>query len=395
MGIKRIVDTSFWTDGKVDEFTPEDKYFMLYLLTNPFSTQLGIYEISVKQVAFHMGYSIDAVKALIERFENNYEMIVFSKQTNEIAIKNFLRHSIIKGGAPVRDCLIKEMKKVKNKDLISIVFAHIKGSENLNETVKNIIAEYEEKNGTLSYSNEKHNDNDNDNENENEVSLATIRGRIVNDSLFEEIKTDILDNKGDGDKACEWCGSKTTILHKHHYPVPKRLGGTKTVAICSNCHSEFHSKEREMFGGSYIELDEPKKTTTKSSKPQKQQRGEFHHVLLTEEQEDKLIEEYGLEFTLKAITFLDEYIEENKETKSEYKKKNHYLCIRRWVIDAVKEKEEKAIKKGEAPKPRYGNFDPKDAFEKAIARSYPEEPKTAGNDEVVRERADKLKLLLS
>ena len=29
MGIKRIVDTSFWTDGKVDEFTPEDKYLML------------------------------------------------------------------------------------------------------------------------------------------------------------------------------------------------------------------------------------------------------------------------------------------------------------------------------------------------------------------------------
>ena len=49
MGIKRIVDVSFWTDGKVDEFSPEDKYFMLYLLTNPFSKQLGIYEISIRQ----------------------------------------------------------------------------------------------------------------------------------------------------------------------------------------------------------------------------------------------------------------------------------------------------------------------------------------------------------
>ena len=170
MGIKRIVDTSFWTDGKVDDFSPEDKYFMLYLLTNPFSTQLGIYEISIKQVAFQMGYSIDAVKVLIDRFETKYNMIVFSPETNEIAIKNFLRHSIIKGGAPVRDCLIKEIKKVKNKNLISRVFAHIKGSESLNETVKRIIAEYEEKNGALSYSNEKENENENDNDNENEVS---------------------------------------------------------------------------------------------------------------------------------------------------------------------------------------------------------------------------------
>lgn len=166
MGIKRIVDTSFWTDGKVDEFTPEDKYFMLYLLTSPFSTQLGIYEISIKQGAFHMGYSDDAFKALLERFENKYGIIAYSKETNEIAIKNFLRHSIIKGGAPVRDCLIKEMKKVKNKDLISKVFAHIKGNEDLNGTVKIIIAEYEEKNGILSYSNEKQNENENENENE-------------------------------------------------------------------------------------------------------------------------------------------------------------------------------------------------------------------------------------
>ena len=164
MGIKRIVDTAFWTDGKVDDFSPEDKYFMLYLLTNPFTTQLGIYEISIKQVAFQLGYSVDAVNVLLERFENKYGIIIFSKSTNEVAICNFLRHSIIKGGAPVRDCLIKEMRKVKNKDLIARVFAHIKG-ENLNATVNNIIAEYEQQN-SLNYSNEKVNDNDNDNEND-------------------------------------------------------------------------------------------------------------------------------------------------------------------------------------------------------------------------------------
>lgn len=315
MGIKRIVDTSFWTDGKVDEFTPEDKYFMLYLLTNPFSTQLGIYEISVKQVAFHLGYSIDAVKALIERFENNYEMIVFSKVTNEIAIKNFLRHSIIKGGAPVRDCLIKEMKKVKNKDLISAVFAHIKGGEDLNETVKNIIAEYEEKNGTLSYSNEKNNENEN--ENDNEVSYPVSYHDTYNDTSDVSLK-----------------------------PQKKSSG-------------------------------------KKKEKPQKHKRGEYQHVLLSDEEEEKLIDEYGLEFALKAITFLDEYIEETG-----YSRKNHYLCIKRWVIDAVKEKEEKAIKAGKAPQTRYGDFDVQGAFENAVKRSYDEEPKM---DADLKKRMEALK----
>lgn len=157
MGIKRIVDVSFWTDNKVDEFSPEDKYFMLYLLTNPFTTQLGIYEISIKQAAFQMGYSIDAFNVLLDRFETKYHMIVYSKDTGEIAIKNFLRHSIMKGGKPVEDCIKRDMSKVKNRKLLDYVFSSISGKDDLNETVKKIISEYEYVNH-----NDNHNDNDND-----------------------------------------------------------------------------------------------------------------------------------------------------------------------------------------------------------------------------------------
>ena len=118
-----MVDMAFWTDSKVDEFSPEDKYFMLYILTNPFTTQLGIYEISIKQAAFQMGWSVDAFNVLLDRFENKYHMILYSKSTGEIAIKNFLRHSVIKGGKPVEDCIRKEMSRVKNNARIySVLF---------------------------------------------------------------------------------------------------------------------------------------------------------------------------------------------------------------------------------------------------------------------------------
>ena len=176
MGIKRIVDTSFWTDGKVDEFTPEDKYFMLYLLTCPFSKQLGIFEISVKQVAFQLGYSVDAVTALIERFENKYKIIIFSKETNEIAILNFLRHSVIKGGRPVEDCIKQDMAKVKNKALIEAVFNHINNYE-LNKTVKKIVDAY--------FNNDNNNDNDNDNDRTPDVSYndsSTYRSNAAKSS---------------------------------------------------------------------------------------------------------------------------------------------------------------------------------------------------------------------
>lgn len=115
--------------------------------------------------------------------------------------------------------------------------------------------------------------------------------------------------------------------------------------------------------------------TRKKDKPVKHKRGEYGHVLLTDEQEQKLMDEYGEIVTIKAIEFLDEYIEEKG-----YKAKNHYLTIRRWVIDAVKER---------APKDRgLGNsFDTDDFFEAALQKS----ARTIANDAELRERANALK----
>ncbi len=233
MGVKRIVDTEFWTDDGVDEFSPEDKYFMLYLLTNPFTKQLGIYKISVKQAAFQMGYSVDAVNVLLDRFENKYKMIVFSKETSEVAILNFLRHSVMKGGKPVEDCIRQDMAKVKDKKLIDTVFSRLSGRDDLNKTVKEIVDEYINENDI-------HNDNDNDNDRTGN-DTSTYREEIAFD--YEDIKNAVLSSKGTGEKTCEWCGCKTSVLNKHHYPVPKRDGGTETVNICSNCHNEFHLRE--------------------------------------------------------------------------------------------------------------------------------------------------------
>lgn len=192
MGIKRVVDTSFWTDGKVDEFSPEDKYFMLYLLTNPFCKQLGIYEISVKQAAFQMGYSVDAVNVLLDRFENKYKIIMFSKDTNEIAILNFLRHSVIKGGKPVEDCIKQDMARVKNKRLIDFVFAKLHQYPDLNVTVKQIVDEYVNENDI-------HNDNDNDNDRSGDVSCDDTstnrkkgRGKGQKEDPYKELYAEII-----------------------------------------------------------------------------------------------------------------------------------------------------------------------------------------------------------
>ena len=79
--------------------------------------------------------------------------------------------------------------------------------------------------------------------------------------------------------------------------------------------------------------------TPATKKPKKSKHGEYMHVLLTDEEIGKLIEEYGNTMTDKLIQFLDEYIE-----MKGYKAKNHYLAIRRWVVNAVNEQEQKQYK---------------------------------------------------
>ena len=80
---------------------------------------------------------------------------------------------------------------------------------------------------------------------------------------------------------------------------------------------------------------EIKKKSVKEKAP-KHKFGTYEHVLLTDDEFNKLAVDFGQEVRDKAITFLDSYIEEKG-----YKAKSHNLTIRRWVIDAVAEREGK------------------------------------------------------
>ena len=161
--IKRIVSTGFWEDKKVtDEFSVEDRYFMLYLLTNPHTTQLGIYELSISTMSNETGYNRDVVKVLLDRFQNKYDVIRYSFVTGEIAIKNYLKHSIIKGGKPVYDCLLKEAKMVDDRSLLSYIYNSLYNKQIDNITVIDFLNYIEKEISNKEINN--NNDNDNDNE---------------------------------------------------------------------------------------------------------------------------------------------------------------------------------------------------------------------------------------
>lgn len=116
MAIYRTIQMSFWTDAKVvDNFTPEDKYFYLYLMTNPHTNLAGCYEVSMKQVSDETGYTKETVERLIERMEKTHKVIRYSKQTKEILILNWSKYNWTTSNDFLRS-LCKSISAIKDAD---------------------------------------------------------------------------------------------------------------------------------------------------------------------------------------------------------------------------------------------------------------------------------------
>ena len=130
MAIFRHIQTAFWKDPKIiEDMTPEDRLFFLYILTNPSTTQIGVYNITKKQMAFELGYSIEVINSLVNRFENQHNVIRYNEETREICIINWGKYNLNKGGKPIIDCVKKEVSQVKDKSLLKIIADKIEKHE--------------------------------------------------------------------------------------------------------------------------------------------------------------------------------------------------------------------------------------------------------------------------
>ena len=138
MAIYRSIQTAFWQDAKVlEEMTPEDRYFYLYLLTNPAVKQVGIYQLTRKQMAFELGYSMESVNALLERFIHHHDIIRYDYDTREICIVNWGKYNFPRAGTPIENCIRTELREVKQTDFIKIIYDKVE-----NKKIKAVFDEY-------------------------------------------------------------------------------------------------------------------------------------------------------------------------------------------------------------------------------------------------------------
>lgn len=129
MAIYRNIQMSFWTDSKVvDDFTPEDRYFYLYLMTNPHTNLAGCYEISLKQASDETGYTKDVIANLLERFERVHNVIRYSKDTKEVLLLHWGKFNWT-ASEKFRKPLLSEIEDVKSNDFKAYLMNEFNGED--------------------------------------------------------------------------------------------------------------------------------------------------------------------------------------------------------------------------------------------------------------------------
>lgn len=124
--MRRIVETNMWLDATFRKKLKNDKERLLfiYILTSPESKLCGIFYIPIDLISYHTQLSIEEIKEAIKDFEDA-ELIKYNVETEEVAIANYLKYNVNKGGKPIEDAITRQLSLVKSKELISWVYERI------------------------------------------------------------------------------------------------------------------------------------------------------------------------------------------------------------------------------------------------------------------------------
>ena len=126
MAAYRQVHISFWQDPYIEDLSPKEKYFYLYLMTNSRTKQCGCYEISMKLIKYETGLTQQEIDSYIEKLSVG-KKIGYDKENQEFLLLNWLKHNSFKS-PKVLACIEKELEFVKTQNFIDYINLFIEGN---------------------------------------------------------------------------------------------------------------------------------------------------------------------------------------------------------------------------------------------------------------------------
>lgn len=92
MAKQRIVNTRFWDDAYIALLSPNEKLLFLYLLTSSLTNISGVYELSLKRVAFDVGLTVQEVESTIAKLQDDGKLVY---ENGWIAIVRFAKYQTV------------------------------------------------------------------------------------------------------------------------------------------------------------------------------------------------------------------------------------------------------------------------------------------------------------
>ena len=131
MDIRRSINTKIWDDEWFEELSSEQKLVFLYLLTNQNTNILGIYQLSIKRIAYDTDLSKETIRKALEDFEKAGK--VFSIGDNYIVLVNWLKNQSLNPNMKKSVFLLIEKLPNELKDSLLLTDENLKDTESLSK----------------------------------------------------------------------------------------------------------------------------------------------------------------------------------------------------------------------------------------------------------------------
>lgn len=115
MDVKRCINVRMWSDSWFEGLPPEYKLVWVYLLTNEYTNMLGVYELSLKRIAYDTGIEKETLSKAFEVFAKDKKAFyLFDKW---VVLPNFLKNqslnpNMLKSATQIYRNLPKELKEI-------------------------------------------------------------------------------------------------------------------------------------------------------------------------------------------------------------------------------------------------------------------------------------------
>ena len=300
MSRQRYLDTKFWDDKYIVEKDPIEKLLFIYLLTNPLTNILGIYEISLSRIAFDTGLEKEMVLKILERFEKDNKVKYYE---GYIALKNFTKYQ---ANNPKINAGIKSLLKIVPVKLIEWINIDFKRLD---------IKDYRLYIGL------------------DRLCIGLDRTSTTSKQIADSLSPNseqIADSLSAKNEEKEKRGDSLSSLNKEKEKEDIRKRFKKHSGL-----------DRTPKDSNYINtnINTNRKLDSLSSKTIKEEEKEdkklfLDSIYLTINEYEKLINEYGKEIIEKEMEDLQRYI-----AKTGKKYNSHYLTIKAWIRKEKRESE--------------------------------------------------------